>query len=78
MRRVYGGAVLVIAGMATFIEASDHHPQPFPGLERGTGAAPLGRTAYDLLLIGAWALVILGALTIALGMLGYWRANPPA
>jgi hypothetical protein len=30
-------------------------------------------TAYDLLRIGAWALVILGALTLIVGLIRYWQ-----
>jgi hypothetical protein len=39
------------------------------------GAQGLSQTPYDLLRIGAWALVILGALTVALGLIGYWQAS---
>jgi hypothetical protein len=35
-------------------------------------ASGLSPTAYDLLHIGAWALVIFGALLIIVGLIGYW------
>jgi hypothetical protein len=40
----------------------------------GSPASGLSPTAYDLLRIGAWALVILGALTVILGLIRYWTA----
>jgi hypothetical protein len=39
-----------------------------------TPASGLSPTAYDLLRIGAWALVILGALTVVLGLIRYWTS----
>jgi hypothetical protein len=96
MWRVYAGAIMVIAGIAAFIEAHTNRPvaaytpppksalqslqleRAGPGLrdwiEIGTPASGLSQTNYDLLRIGAWALVILGALTVLLGLLRYWRA----
>jgi hypothetical protein len=44
----------------------------------GTPASGLSPTAYDLLHIGAWALVILGALTVILGLIRYWTAAKAA
>jgi hypothetical protein len=39
----------------------------------------LARTSYDLLRIGAWALVIVGALLVIVGLIGYWaRVRRPA
>jgi hypothetical protein len=83
MWRVYGGAIAVIAGIAAFIEASSHAPGTEclrevtePGhhtclQSRVTG---MTHTAYDLLRIGAWALVILGGLTVVLGLIRYSRS----
>jgi hypothetical protein len=74
MRRVYGGAILIIAGIAGFIEASAHPPGPHePGLRLPPTPGELSPTAYDLVRIGAWALVILGGLTVILGLIRYWR-----
>ncbi len=88
MWRVYGGAVAIIIGIAAFIEAHSHAPAVIyacrhPSEEEGTcglGAGSryevhlgLSHTVYDLLRIGAWALVILGALTVVLGLVGYWQ-----
>ena len=81
MRQIFSGAVLVIAGIAAFIEAHSHRPG-FEGLTEirrarleSRGAAPtsgLSPTAYDLLHIGAWALVILGGLLVITGLIRYW------
>jgi hypothetical protein len=90
MRRVFGGAALVIAGIAAFIEAHAHRPvaafNPTPVVTRqlervevGSGlarpASGLSQTPYDLLRIGAWALVIVGALLVIVGLIGYWGAQ---
>src|SRR5690349_15513158 len=66
VRQVFGGAVLVIAGIAAFIEAHSHPPQLESRCRGGGKACPLedftsvhtglSQTAYDLLRIGAWAL----------------------
>jgi hypothetical protein len=76
MWRIYGGATMVIAGIAAFIEAHRHVPvragRPevaHPGLL--SPASGLSPTAYDLLHIGAWALVIFGALTVIVGLIRY-------
>jgi hypothetical protein len=66
---VFGGAALVIAGIAAFIEAHSHRTRP---ASFGEGTEGLSQTAYDLLRIGAWALVIIGGLLIVVGLIGYW------
>jgi hypothetical protein len=83
--RVYVGAVMVIAGIAGFIEAHSHRPQTPPRLPDFKGGEVLGRitlysrssawsrTAYDLVRIGALVLVILGAVTILLGIVASRR-----
>jgi uncharacterized membrane protein len=94
MWRIFGGAVLVIAGVAAFIEAHSNKPVPasagtIPGsaleraeyrqlgvVEQAHPASGLSQTAYDLLRIGAWALVIIGALVVVVGLIAYWRKTP--
>jgi hypothetical protein len=86
MWRVFGGAVLVIAGIAAFIEAHSHRPSVITNtVQRGfrtvTVETPAGlsHTAYELLRIGGWALVIIGALLVIVGFIGYWaRVKRPA
>ena len=79
----------MVAGVAAFIEAHEHRPvPPFtpPGgsfrlrewAEQGVyphAASGLSSTAYDLLRIGAWALVIFGALLVVMGLIAYWGAQ---
>ena len=83
MWRVFGGAALVVAGIAAFIEAHTHKPVggileqyvrggPTEVIRPASGLSP---TAYDLLRIGAWALVIFGALLIVVGLIAYWGAQ---
>jgi hypothetical protein len=87
MRRVFVGAAVVVAGIAAFIEAHSHLPEsesrcPHSGelecvvsVKVHVGLSP---TAYDLLRIGAWALVIVGGLLIVVGLIGYWGAQRDA
>jgi hypothetical protein len=86
MRRVFGGAVLVVAGIAAFIEAHSHKPAlAYAGstrsgivreVEAETPHAHLGlsQTNYDLLRIGGWALVIVGG-SLVVGLIAYWTAQ---
>lgn len=71
MRQIFGEALLAVVGIAAFIEA----PRRAPGFittpyDRGpdvlyrSTATGLSTTAYDILRIGAWALVICGALLL--------------
>ena len=63
------GATLAVAGIAGFIEAQAHHPlRPLAVPE----PSRLSTSAYDLLRIGSWALVIFGALLIVIGLMRYW------
>jgi hypothetical protein len=82
VRRVFGGATLVILGIAAFIEAGSHAPGYGCPIGRGvcrerelvhTG---LSHTVYDLLRIGAWGLVILGGLLVVVGLIDDWRRVP--
>ena len=87
MGRVFGGAALVIAGIVAFIEAPSNRPAVTPppyvykdvqGIHEVDVAVPISgssQTAYDLLRIGAWALVIIGVLLIVVGLIGYWGAQ---
>jgi hypothetical protein len=85
VKRIFGGAALIVAGIAAFIEAHAHHPvaaytpprnpiyrQQLEQAEAGLGspapASGLDPTVYDLLRIGAWALVIFGALLVIVGL----------
>ncbi len=73
MLKVYGGAIPIVAGIAAFIEAHRHMPVPARRPEFGliTPASGLSPTAYDLVRIGGWALVIFGSVTVILGLIQY-------
>jgi uncharacterized membrane protein HdeD (DUF308 family) len=85
MWRVFGGAALVIAGIAAFIEARSHRtrygyngpegPIPPGAPEHELLHGHLSQTGYDLLRIGGWALVIFGALLVIVGLIAYWGAQ---
>ena len=76
--RVYLGALLVIAGIAALIEAHANRPMAATSATEGFavnlsphGASGLSPTAYDLLRIAGWALLILGVVTLTLGFMQY-------
>jgi hypothetical protein len=81
MWRVFGGAVLVIGGIAAFIEAHSHRPITHYVCPNGSEECKdaklfahhhgLSQTAYDLLGIGAWALIIIGAVLVIVGLIGH-------
>jgi hypothetical protein len=81
MRQIFGGGVLAVAGIATFIEAAAHHKpattveySPFTGHSITIAhASGLSQTAYDLVRIGAWALLIFGVLLVVTGLIRYSR-----
>jgi hypothetical protein len=73
MWKIFGGGILVVGGIAAFVEAHRHIPVPARQPEVGlvTPASGLSNTAYDLLRIGGWALVVFGILLAVLGLIGY-------
>jgi hypothetical protein len=77
MWRVFGGGVLLVGGIAAFIEERSHRPLPPGYLGRGLAGAParLSENAYDLVRIGGWALIVIGGLLVAVGLIGYWAAQ---
>jgi hypothetical protein len=79
MRQAFAGAVLVVAGIAAFTAADRHEPLTTrfgpPGIGRVVLHRGLSPTAYDLLRIGAWALVIVGELVVVTGLVRYWGAQ---
>lgn len=92
MLRVFGGAVLIIAGIAGFIEAHSHRPVPATTLshnlrmafaEESAGVTPqpasgLSQSNYDLVHIASWALIILGVLLVIVGLIAYARRDARA
>ncbi len=70
MRQVFGGAVLVSAGIAAFIEAHTYKPHR-PEIEP-LSTTPLSRGGYDLLRIIGWVLVVFGTVIIITGLIAYW------
>lgn len=82
------GAVLLVGAVAGFIVVPEHKPGSYVArqgptlpLECATGggvpancvAAGLSRTAYDALRIVTWALLIVGGLLVAMGLIRYAR-----
>ena len=57
MVRMFVGAIMVVGGIAAFIEAGSHAPGvECPRGRCGSRATELSHTAYDLLRIGGWSL----------------------
>jgi hypothetical protein len=82
MRQIFGGALLAVVGIAAFIEAHRHAPgsitTPYdrgPDVLYRSAATGLSTTAYDILRIGAWALVICGSLLVVVGLISFWSAT---
>jgi hypothetical protein len=73
MWRAYSGVILIIGGIAAFIEADRHIPVPsrHPGIGVIIPASGLSDTAYDLVRLGGWALVILGAVSVIASLIRY-------
>jgi hypothetical protein len=73
MWRLYAGAILIVGGVATFIAAHRHIPvaEKRPEVGLVVPASGLSDTAYDLVRIGGWALVVLGSLLVLLGLIHY-------
>ncbi len=80
MVRIVIGGVLLIAGIAARIEATSHRPTLVPvpggfaGMDARTGWA---QSTYDLVRIGSWALIIVGLLLVAVGLIGYATNQRP-
>jgi hypothetical protein len=91
MWRIFGGAALVVGGIAAFIEAHSHRTKTFTTREYVYGLGPdntgghyvtakhatsgLSQNAYDLLQIGGWALVVFGSLLVLVGLTRLWRGS---
>jgi hypothetical protein len=72
MVRIFGGAALVIAGIAGFIVSSSNKPVLYRPCEPDCGWS---HSAFDIVRIGAWALVIVGALLVLVGLIAYARGS---
>jgi hypothetical protein len=83
MRQISAGAVLVVAGIAAFIEAHSHRPEyeckgAVGACERGEGLRLLpGETPYEIPSGVAWAVVILGGLVVVTGLIRYRASQRP-
>jgi uncharacterized membrane protein HdeD (DUF308 family) len=86
---MWRGAVAVVVGIVALIEAYSNSPHPPPHVPVDfKGPNVLGvlvlrrpvsgwsQTAYDLVRIGGWALILLGAVTVVVGLVSYWRSAP--
>jgi hypothetical protein len=73
MWRVYGGAVLAIAGIAVFIEARIHKPCAYGSPSPCPAAGHLESMTYKYLLKGGALLVLLGALLVIGTLVRFWQ-----
>ncbi len=69
MGMVVGGWLLIVAGFVAGAVARRHHPMDATHHHLASG---LSHTGYDVLVIGAWAMIILGLLMAIMGLVRYW------
>jgi hypothetical protein len=79
--RISSGVVLVVVGIVALTIANDHRPRLSheSSLGESLGSGPNALTtehgwshdAYDAVHIGAWTLVVVGLVVLAIGLLGY-------
>ena len=72
---------MMMAGIATLVEAHSHRPAWTAKYSRAGFLEPasgLPRTAYDLLRIGGWVVIIVGALLVITGLITYTRRRTRA
>jgi hypothetical protein len=76
MPLIFGAGLLVVVGIAGLIEANHYRPLP-PGyfLSRVGAPSRLSETAFDLLRIGGWALIIFGGLLAMVGLIRFYAAH---
>jgi hypothetical protein len=72
------GTVLLLGAVAGFVIVPEHKPAVIGGSQWGgylLGGTSVGwsHTAYDAARIGTWALLIVGAILIAVGLISYAR-----
>jgi hypothetical protein len=68
------GAVLLIAAVVGFVVLPEHQPGCVgSGAYCGYLASPPSQPLYDALRITTWALLIVGALAVVLGLIRYAR-----
>jgi hypothetical protein len=73
MWRLYAGAVLFLAGVSAFIADFRNRPESVLRVhgihaELLTGLTP---TAYDLIHVAGWALIVAGLLLMIMGLIRY-------
>ena len=66
------GALLVVGGIAALIEANQHHPVT-ASVYSFTRSFGWSENAYSLVRIGGWALLIFGALIVAIALIREFR-----
>jgi hypothetical protein len=79
---------MMVAGITGGIVAHEHHPAliggevqiPGDGISRGGPVVHTGwaMTVYDVVRIGAWALLIFGAIIVAFALVREFKAGGPA
>lgn len=66
----------MVAGIAGLIEANHYRPLPAGYFLSGVGApSRLSETAFDLLRIGGWALIVCGGLLAIVGLIRFYAAH---
>lgn len=76
MPLIFGAGLVMVAGIAGLIEANRYRPLP-AGYFLSSAGAPsrLSETAFDLLRIGGWALIVFGGLLAIVGLIRFYAAH---
>ena len=78
MWRLYAGAALFVAGVGAFIADYRNRPQPtlisFDNETQAHLVKGLSPTAYDLIHVAGWALIVAGVLLMIMGLIRYAAA----
>ena len=79
MRKAAPGTLLIVTGIAVGIIAARHAPlaniSPTTYLLHTAGWSA---TAYDIVRVAGWALLVLGIVTVAFALVRELRSHPPA
>ncbi len=76
MLLIFGAGFWMVTGIVALVEANRYRPLPGGYFLSSVGApSRLSETAYDLLRIGGWALIVVGGLLALVGLIRFYAAH---